>query len=108
MSPKPIPADELIRRAAADALRVIEHTTDNKERAFASRAAYAVVADLSKDLARHYRNAALDMKERSTNAAVAAKLGVSLHRLHLMLSKARSERNPEVVAEETSNVIEPF
>jgi hypothetical protein len=93
MSPKPTPAEELIRRASNDTLQALERIADPEERALAARAAYGVVAELSKDLARHYRGAALAMKERSTNAAVAAKLGVSLHRLHLMLSRARAERD---------------
>lgn len=92
MSPKPTPADEVIRRAAEDTLHALDRIKDPEERALGARAAYAVVAELSKDLARQYRGSALAMKERSTNAAVAAKLGVSLHRLHLMLSRARAER----------------
>jgi hypothetical protein len=83
-----------LAQAGQEALATLDKERDPARRAQASRALYDQVADLGVQVARRYRQAVLAMRQQpgATNVSVATQLNISLHRLHLLLDKARREQ----------------
>jgi len=83
-----------LQQAGQEALAAINKERDPARRAQAARELYAQVADLGVQVAQRYRQAVLAMRQQpgATNVSVATQLNISLHRLHLLLDKARREQ----------------
>lgn len=83
-------ADKLRRAATPDIVEQMHALVDPVERINACKQARDIVNEISDQLAEIYRASVLEMRDEGrTLAAIAQTLGVSHHRLHLIITKAR-------------------
>ena len=89
---EPIAVD--IKELSEQIDRALAAAPDAADRVLLIRQLQTDVTALSHRLGETYRQSILDMKaEGMSNSAITQTLGISYHRLHLLMSKARESQN---------------